>query len=132
MPNLRPVPRVAAKRATRRRISKRRRSGHWLLAFKVAWLLERFRRRGRRRSSPSARQITLFVVLAGIAIALLRAVSRKAKSRPAPTEERASEVPMGPENAGNDTLAGERTLTDRVQREMFERADSPAQTGGSE
>lgn len=70
--------------------------------------------------------------MAGIAIALIRAVSRKAKSRAATTDEKAPEAPAEPQNAGNDTLAGERRLTDRVQREMFERADAPARTGGSE
>jgi hypothetical protein len=78
------------------------------------------------------RQIALAVVTAGIAIALIRALSRKAKSRAATTDEKAPEAPAEPQNAGNDTLAGERRLTDAVQREMFEQADAPAQTGGSE
>lgn len=144
MANLRLSPGVAAKRVTRRPASKRRRSRHWLLAFKVAWLLERFRRRGRTRSSPSARQIALFVVLAGIAVAVVRAASRKASSHAhsapasdasgaqAASQDQNPEAPTPPQNAGNDTLAGERRLTDAVQREMFERAEAPAQTDGSE
>ncbi len=131
MPNLRLAPRVAATRARRphrRAIRARRRGGGgWLEMIKVAWLLEHFRRR---RSSPSVRQILLTVVSAGLAIVAIRAVTRQRKSpdggEPAGVQDEAQKDGSTEPAPGNDTVASETKLTDRVQSEMFQRSHAPA------
>jgi hypothetical protein len=142
MPNRKLVPRVAAtrpgRRKRRRRGSRRGGGSAWWRAIKVAVLLERIRTR---RSSPSYRQIALVIVTGGLAIMIIRTAARKAKSRPGVAEVNVSEVgaqadspdddaPAAAER--NDTATGtERRFTDRVQQEMFRRADAPTQAGGS-
>ena len=106
----------------------------WLEMLKVAWLLEHFRRR---RSSPSVRQIMLAAVSAGLAITAVGAVARWAKSRSAgkdagtqdeaqETQDEAQESGSTEPTAGNDTVASENNMTDRVQSEMFRRSGAPA------
>ncbi len=132
MPNLRLAPRVKvtkARRPRRRGIRARRRGGvGWWRVIKVAWLLERFRRP--RRSSPSGRQIALTVVGVGLAIMVIRAVTRLARRRSAGAdagaEDQAPETRPTEPTPGNDTVASERALTDRVQSEMFRQPDAPA------
>jgi hypothetical protein len=157
MPNRKLVPRVAAtrpgRRQRRRRHSKRGGGGAWWRAVKVAVLIERIRMR---RSSPSFRQIALVIVTGGLAILIIRAAARKAKSRP-----RAAEVTVSPDDAQADSpddaqtdapddaqadssgdgtpaaterngTGSERRFTDRVQQEMSRRADAPTQAGGSD
>jgi hypothetical protein len=145
MPNLKLAPRVATTRTSRhrrRRTSRRKTSSGWWQAAKVAVLLERLRRR---RSSPSVRQIALVIVSGGLVIMLIRVATRKAKEHADgphvaagqdgaqdDTPDEAGESPAVPTTGRNDTVAGsERRLTDRVQQEMFRRADAPTQTGGS-
>lgn len=145
MPNLKLAPRVAATRTSRHRrlpTSRRKTSSGWLQAVKVTVLLERLRRG---RSSPSVRQIALVIVSGGLVIMLIRVATRKVKSRGDGSQVAAAQDGAGddtPDEAGesaavsttgrNDTVAGsERRLTDRVQQEMFRRADAPTQTGGS-
>ncbi len=131
MPNLRLAPRVTAKtarRPRRRGIRARRGSGlSWSQMIKLAWLIEPFRRR---RSSPSIRQIALTVVGVGLAIMVIRAVTGRVKSRgtgaPAGAQDAAQEPSSTEPATGNDTVASESTLTDRVQSEMFRRSGAPA------
>ena len=133
MPNLRLAPRVTAKKARRPRrrgIRARRGSGvSWWQMIKFAWLIERFRRR--RRSSPSIRQIALTVVGVGLAIMVIRAVTRRARAgdtgAPAGAQDAGpgGRLPPSPP-PGNDTVASESTLTERVQSEMFRRSGAPA------
>lgn len=135
MPNLTRAPRAAltkAKPRHRRGSRRRRRHFGWWTAVKVAFLLERFRRR---RSSPSLRQIALVVVSVGLAVMVIRAVSRR-KSRRAGAQAEAP-VPAGetasnPSTPDNDTsLADENSLIDRVQSEMSRRDDAPTPTTGA-
>ena len=99
-------------------------------------LIERIRTR---RSSPSLRQIALVIVTAGLAILVIRVAARKAKSSPG-----VAEVAVSPNDGQADSPADdappaterndtgtERRFTDRVQQEMFRRADAPTQAGGS-
>jgi hypothetical protein len=99
-------------------------------------LIERIRTR---RSSPSFRQIALVIVTGGLAIVVIRVAARKAKSSPgvadvavSPDDPRAgspdNDAPAPTERNDTDT---ERRFTDRVQQEMFRRADAPTQAGGS-
>ncbi len=138
MANLRLAPRVTATKARlpRRRASRKGSKIHtWAVAIKVAWLLERFRRRRDEPSQPSKRQIALAVVSAGLAILAIRALTRRVKTTPdadtptgtqdGETREDTSTEPA----TGNDTVAGEDALTDRVQNEMF--GQSEASTTGS-
>jgi hypothetical protein len=148
MPNRKLVPRVAAtrpgRRQRRRRGSRRGGGDGWWRAVKVALLIERIRTR---RSSPSFRQIALVVVTGGLAIMVIRVLARKAKSSPgvagvavSPDDGQADSPDDGqadsPDNDApaaterNDT-GTERRFTDRVQHEMFRRADAPTQAGGS-
>jgi len=125
MPNLKSAPAAVATRAKQRspRRSRGRHPGYaWWEAVKVAFLLERLRRRPRRQSSsPSLRQIALVVVSAGIALVIVRVATQRGKSHageaeaasPPPQSERESEVP------GNES-----PLTDTVQQEMFHRSDA--------
>lgn len=126
-------------------------------AIKVAVLLERLRPRPR-RSSPSLRQIALVIVTGGLAIMIIRVATRKAKRRPgvaevatppdgAPGDAQDRAQADSPEDTQaatrdddapaatterNDAGTGqERRFTDRVQHEMFRRADAPTQAGGS-
>jgi hypothetical protein len=134
MANLRLAPRASATKARlpRRRGSRRRSKLHtWTMAIKVAWLLERFRRRRDERSEPSIRQIALAVVSAGFAILAIRAVTRRVKTKtdadtPTGTQGGGTgeDTSTGP-STGNDTVAGEDELTDRVQSEMFRHSEAP-------
>jgi hypothetical protein len=151
MPNRRLSLRVPATRAGQHRRgrhrSRRGSGGGWLPAVKVAVLLEMLRRR---RSSPSFRQIALVIVTGGLAITIIRIATRKAKSNSggtgAASEDEAHHTgPEGergvsddavpedsPTTGRSDTGTGnERRFTDRVQQEMFRRADAPTQAGGA-
>jgi hypothetical protein len=135
MPNLTRAPRAAltkAKPRARRGSRRRRRRSGWWTSIKVAFLLERFRRR---RSSPSLRQIALVVVSVGLAVMVIRAVSRRKSRRagaqaetPVPAGEAASNSPT-PDN--DTSLADENSLTDRVQSEMSRRDDAPTPATGA-
>jgi len=135
MPNLTRAPRAAltnAKPRIRRGSRKRRRRHDWWMAIKVAFLLERLRRR---RSSPSLRQIALVVVSVGLAVVVIRAVSRR-KSRgagaQAETQGTVGETASSPSTPGIDTgLADVSSLTDRVQSEMSRRDDAPTPATGA-
>lgn len=132
MPNLRLPSRVKATNAhrPRRRGIRARRGGTvgWWHMIRIAWLLERVRRP--RRSSPSVRQIALTVVSAGLAIMVIRAVTRLVRRRSAGadvgTQDQAPEPGPTEPTPGNDTVASEGALTDRVQSEMFRQPDAPA------
>jgi hypothetical protein len=132
MPILRLPSRVNVTNAhrPRRRGIRARRGGNagWWHMIKIAWLLERFRRP--RRSSPSVRQIALTVVSAGLAIMVIRAVTRLVGRRSAGadvgTQDQAPETTPTEPTPGNDTVASEGALTDRVQSEMFRASDAPA------
>jgi hypothetical protein len=126
MPNLTSAPRAAltkAKPRARRGRPARRRDGWWM-AIKVAFLVERFRRRrDKGGSSPSVRQIALVAVSAGLAILVIRIASQRVRNRTAgvqaDTEPAAGEAPSTPSISDNDTpLATESSLTDAVQSEM--------------
>jgi hypothetical protein len=99
--------------------------------IKIAWLLDRLRRR-RSRSSPPVRQIALAAASAGLAILVIRAFARRAKSTdagaPAAAQDDAQEAASIEPPTGNDTVASESTLTDRVQSEMFRQSGAPAST----
>jgi cytoskeletal protein RodZ len=100
---------------------------------KVAFLLERFRRR---RSSPSLRQIALVVVSVGLAVIAIRAASRRKSRDASPQTEAqvtAGEAASNASTADNDTdLANESALTDRVQSEMSRHGDAPAPATGAD
>jgi hypothetical protein len=139
MANLRLAPRVTATKARlpRRRASRKGSKIHtWMVAIKVAWLLERFRRPRNQRSAPSIRQIALAVVSAGLAILAIRAVTRRVRTTPdadAPTGTQNSETTEDAStepSTGNDTVAGEDALTDRVQNEMFGHSEAPTTGSG--
>ena len=86
MPNLTSAPRAALTKAKpRAQRGRRRRKRHgWWMAIKVAFILERFRRRrSKGGSSPSLRQIALVVVSAGLAILVIRVVAQRARSHAA-------------------------------------------------
>ncbi len=131
MPNWRLAPRVAV--ATARRPRRPRRRWHvrgWWEVLKFAWLLKRFRRR---RSSPPVGRIVLAVVGAGLAITVIGAVARRVKrtgGAPAGAPDEAHEAASAETTTGNDTVASESTLTDRVQSEMFRRSGAPASATG--
>jgi cobalamin synthase len=142
MPNLTSAPRTAlakAKPSARsktkpraRRGRPRRRSHGWLTAVKVAFLLERFRRR---RSSPSLRQIALVVVGAGFVILAIRALSRRkggdTGAEPG-AQQSSGEVASTPPTPTDDGgLANESRLTDTVQSEMARHDDASTPTTGS-
>ena len=153
MPIRKLVPRVAAtrpsRRQRRRRRSRRGGGGGWWRAIKIAVLLERIRARrsSPRRSSPSFRQIALVIVTGGLAIIVIRVAAQKAKRSPGVAEVTVSpdDAQAGPsddaqaDSADDDAPAAterndtgtERRFTDRVQQEMFRRADAPTQAGGS-
>jgi hypothetical protein len=106
------------------------------MALKVAFLLERVRRRrDNERSSPSVRQIALVVVSAGLAILVIRLAARRARSHaastPAETQPAPGEATSMPSTSNNDTgLANESSLIDTVQSEMAHQDDaSTAATG---
>jgi hypothetical protein len=100
------------------------------MAIKVAFLLERFRRRrDKRGSSPSARQVALIVVSAGLAILVIRVASQRARSHTGGAEAEAQSEPADatstPSSSNNDTgLANQNSLTDTVQREMARHNDA--------
>ncbi len=138
MPNLTSAPRAALTKAKprARRGRPRRRSGGWWMTIKVAFLVERFRRRRNKGgSSPSLRQIALVVVSAGLAILVIRVASQRVRSRAAgasaETQPAAGEAASTPSISDNDTgLANESSLTDAVQSEMARHDDaSTAATG---
>jgi hypothetical protein len=138
MPNLTGAPRAALTKAKPRAVRgrpRRRRHGWWM-AMKVAFLVERLRRRrDKGESSPSPRQIALVVVSAGLAILVIGIAARRARSRAAgvqaETQAAAGEAGSTPSTSDNDTgLANESSLTDTVQSEMARHDDtSTAATG---
>jgi hypothetical protein len=140
MPNLTSAPRAAltkAKAKPRVRRGRPRRRNSWWMAIKVAFLVERFRRRQSKEgsSSPSPRQIALVVVSAGLAILVVRVASQRVRSRgagaQAETQPDNREASSTPSISDNDTgLANTSSLTDAVQSEMARRDDtSTAATG---
>ena len=156
MPNLTSAPRAALTKARPRAPGGRRRHERhgWWMAIKVAFLLERFRRRrSKDGSSPSPRQIALVVVSAGLAILVIRVVSQRARSRGAgphaesqPAAGEAASTPStsdndtGPNDTGpaNDTgrnstgLANETSFTDTVQSEMARHDDASTTATGAD
>jgi len=131
MPNLTRAPRAAltkAKPGAGRGRRRRRGPGGWWTAVKVAFLIERPRRR---RSSPSVRQIALVVVSGGVAIMVIRAVSRRKGGSPvAQADTPGASATSTP---GHDTdLASESSLTDTVQSEMARHDDAPAPATGAD
>jgi hypothetical protein len=126
MPNLTSAPRAALTKAKprARRGRPKRRSHGWWMAIKVAFLVERFRRRrDKGGSSPSVRQIALVAVSAGLAIVVIRIASQRVRNRAggeqADTQPATSQGPSTPSTSDNDTpLANESSLTDAVQSEM--------------
>jgi hypothetical protein len=153
MPNLKLAAGAAAtKSLVGRRKGTRTKRRAWLTAIKVAFLLERLRRRPQpQRSSPSVRQIALVVVSAGFAIMVIRVVLRRkgsgagaqadtaqadtaqAETAQAETQAAAGEAASAPPTPGDDTVtATESTLTDTVQSEMSRRDDARAPASGAD
>jgi hypothetical protein len=153
MPNLKLAAGAAAtKSLVGRRKGTRTKRRAWLTAIKVAFLLERLRRRRQpQRSSPSVRQIALVVVSAGFAIMVIRVVLRRkgsgagaqadtaqadtaqAETAQAETQAAAGEAASAPPTPGDDTVtATESTLTDTVQSEMSRRDDARAPASGAD
>lgn len=138
MPNLTSAPRAALTmvKPRGRRGRSRRRSGGWWMTIKIAFLVERFRRRRNKGgSSPSLRQVALVVVSAGLAILVIRVASQRVRSRAAGasahTQPAAGEAASAPSISDDDAgLANESSLTDAVQSEMARHDDaSTAATG---
>jgi hypothetical protein len=138
MPNLTSAPRAAFNKANprARRGRPKRRGNGWWMTIKVAFLLERFRRRREKGgSSPSLRQIALVVVSAGLAILVIRVASQRVRSHgagaQAETQPAAGVAASTPPSTHNDTeLANESSLTNAVQSEMARHDDaSTAATG---
>lgn len=128
------------------------------MAVKVAFLLERFRRRrGKDGSSPSLRQIALVVVSAGLAILVIRVASQRIRSRgagaqagtqggadaqaetqggadaQAETQSGAGEAPSTAWTSANEAgLANESSFTDAVQNQLSRRDDAPTRSAGAE
>jgi hypothetical protein len=131
MPNWRLAPRVAVAKARRpRRRGRRWHVRGWWQVLKFAWLLNRYRRR---RSSPPVGRIVVAVVGAGLAITVIGAVTRRAKrtgGAPAAASDDAQGAASAETTTGNDSVASESTLTDRVQSEMFRRSGAPASATG--
>jgi hypothetical protein len=142
MPNLTSAPRAALTKANprARRGRPKRRGDGWWMAIKVAFLVERLRRRREKGgSSPSLRQIALVVVSAGLAILVIRVASQRVRSHGAgpqaetqpETQPAAAEPASTPASTDNDTgLANASSLTNAVQSEMARHDDaSTAATG---
>ncbi len=141
MPNLTSAPRAALNKVNPR-ARRGRPSGPqgWWIAIKVAFLLDRFRRRrGKDGSSPSLRQIALVVVSAGLAILVIRVASQWVRHRgagaqaetqsagaQADTQSGPGEVPSTTWTPANDAgLANESSFTDAVQSEISRHGDAP-------
>lgn len=139
MPNLTSAPRAALTKANpraRRGRTKRRGNGWWM-SIKVAFLLERFRRRREKGgSSPSLRQIALVVVSAGLAILVIRVASERVRSHGGTQAEKkpaAGEATSTPSSTRNDTgLANESSLTNAVQSEMARHDDASTAAKGAD
>ncbi len=118
MPNPKLAAGVAAtKSLVGRRKGTRAKRRAWLTTIKLAFLLERWRRRGRRpqRSSPSLRQIALVVVSAGLAIMVIRVVLRRKGA--------------GAETAQVETAQAETAQADTAQAETTQADTAQADTG---
>ena len=128
MPNPKLAAGVAAtKSLVGRRKGTRAKRRAWLTTIKLAFLLERWRRRGRRpqRSSPSLRQIALVVVSAGLAIMVIRVVLR----RKGAGAETAQVETAQAETAQADTAQAETAQADTAQAETAQVDTAQADTG---
>ena len=137
MPNLKPVPRVIASKGKHRRRRGRRRRTTWWEVVKIAFLVEQFRRR---RSSPSIRQIALVVVSGGLAIMVIRVLSRRKRQgagvqeetaqpdrRPRPPARTAQPETAQPETAQPETAQPETVPAETAQPEtQDESRDAPS------
>ena len=141
MPNLKLAAGAAAtKSLLGRRKGTRAKRGAWLTSIKVAFLLERWRRRGRQpqRSSPSLRQIALVVVSAGLAIMVIRVVLRRkgAGAETAPVETAQAETAPADtaqaETAQADTAQAETAQADTAQAETAQADTAQADTAQAE
>ena len=139
MPNLKRSSRGKASKGKHRR--RRRGRFGWWQAVKLAFLIERIRRRRKSRpvrSSPSVRQIALVVVSGGLAIVVIRVVSRRkshdagtqADTTPAettPAETTAAETTPA-ETTPADTTAAETTAAETTAAETTPAETTPAET----
>jgi len=149
MPNLKRVPGVTATKSKRGRRRTPSRGGlhGWWRVIRFALIVKGIRNR-RERSSPGGREIVLAVVTGGIAILIIRGVSRRAmaakRARAADgaqdqvpetaADQEASEAPTDQGPAASEAQAPEASpepttpashdgLTERVRTEMFENKD---------
>jgi hypothetical protein len=138
MPNLKPASRRTATKGKHRRRRGRRGHSGWWHPVKVAFLLERPRRRP---SSPSHRQIALVVVSAGLAIVVIRTLSRRkggsAAAEPQTAQPQTAQPqtaqpqtapPAQPETAQPDTAQSE-TVQPETQDEARETPSSDTAPG---
>ena len=140
MPNLKFAPGVTAtKSKLGRRKATRSRRRAWLTMIKLAFLLERLRRRRRRpqRSSPSIRQIALVVVSAGLAIMVIRVVLRRkgagagAQADTAPTDTTPTDTAQT-ETAQTDTAQTDTAQTDTAQTDTAQADTAQTDTAQAE
>jgi hypothetical protein len=127
MPNLRLAPGVTAKRAKRAKRGRRRRtrSGSgglrgWLQVIRFVLIMKRLRRQ--KRSSPSVGQIVLVVASGGLAIVIIRGMSRRVAARRARSAdgETRDQVPAPQAPLEPTTPGAADALTERVRAEMFQ------------
>ena len=130
MPNLKLAAGAAAtKSLVGRRKGTRTKRRAWLTAIKVAFLLERLRRRRRpQRSSPSVRQIALVVVSAGFAIMVIRVVLRRKGSGAGAQADTAQADTAQADTAQADTAQADTAQADTAQAETAQADTAQADT----
>ena len=134
MPNLKLAAGAAAtKSLVGRRKGTRTKRRAWLTTIKVAFLLERLRRRRQpQRSSPSVRQIALVVVSAGFAIMVIRVVLRRKGAGAGAQADTAQADTAQADTAQADTAQRETAQADTAQADTAQADTAQADTAQAE